>query len=75
MSETKTAVYQAILHHKQANDGASPSIRELMTAVGAKSTASIHYHLGQLEKDGLVRRDPNQPRTIRVTGGQWVAPS
>ena len=72
---TQTAVYRAIIQHKQDHDGASPTVRELLTAVGAKSTASIHYHLNALEKAGLIQRNPGEPRTIRVVGGRWVAPA
>ncbi|WP_340375705.1 hypothetical protein U5640_11540 [Streptomyces sp. SS7] len=48
-----------------------PSMREIGTAVGLKSTASVRYQLNQLEKKGCLVTDPNRPRAIRLTVGGW----
>lgn len=65
------AVLQAIIDHKMAHDGTSPSVRDLAAATGAASTASVAYHLDTLEMAGLIEREFSLPRIIRVVGGQW----
>ncbi len=46
--------------------GYPPSVREICSAVGLKSTSSVHAHLTQLEKKGLIRRDSTKPRALEV---------
>lgn len=46
--------------------GYPPSVREICSAVGLKSTSTVHGHLDRLEKKGLIRRDPTKPRAIEV---------
>lgn len=46
--------------------GYPPSVREICAAVGLKSTSSVHAHLTQLEKKGLIRRDSTKPRALEV---------
>ena len=46
--------------------GYPPTARELCTAVGLKSTSSVHGHLKQLEKEGLIKRDPTKPRALEI---------
>ena len=37
--------------------GYPPSVREICAAVGLKSTSTVHAHLNNLEKRGLIRRE------------------
>lgn len=46
--------------------GYPPAVREICEAVHLKSTSSVHSHLGSLEKNGYIRRDPTKPRCIEV---------
>lgn len=46
--------------------GYPPSVREICSAVGLKSTSSVHAHLESLEKNGYIHRDPTKPRTIEI---------
>ena len=46
--------------------GFPPAVREICQAVHLKSTSSVHSHLGSLEKDGYIRRDPTKPRAIEI---------
>lgn len=46
--------------------GYPPSVREICSAVGLKSTSTVHGHLERLEKKGFIRRDPTKPRAIEV---------
>ncbi len=46
--------------------GYPPAVRDICTAVGLKSTSSVHAHLETLEKTGYIRRDPTKPRAIEI---------
>lgn len=46
--------------------GYPPSMREIGDAVGLASLSSVTHQLVQLEKLGVIRRDPKKPRTIEV---------
>lgn len=43
-----------------------PSVREICAAVGLKSTATVHAHLCNLEKRGLITRDSSKQRAIFI---------
>ena len=49
--------------------GYPPSVREICTAVGLKSTSTVHAHLNHLEEQGLIRRDSTKPRALEVIDG------
>ncbi len=46
--------------------GYPPTVREIGKAVGLHSSSTVHAHLANLEKVGLLRRDPTKPRAIEV---------
>jgi repressor LexA len=46
--------------------GYPPTVREIGKAVGLHSSSTVHAHLANLEKIGLLRRDPTKPRAIEV---------
>ena len=46
--------------------GYPPSVREICAAVGLRSTSSVHMHLTQLEKQGVIRRDATKPRALEL---------
>lgn len=48
--------------------GYPPSVREIGEAIGLSSSSTVHGHLARLEEKGLLRRDPDKPRAIEVTG-------
>jgi len=50
----------------QRQKGYPPSVREICQAVGLTSTSTVHAHLGTLQKQGYLRRDPTKPRAIEV---------
>ena len=41
-------------------------MREIGKAVGLHSSSTVHAHLANLEKIGLLRRDPTKPRAIEM---------
>jgi repressor LexA len=50
--------------------GYPPTVREIGKAVGLHSSSTVHAHLANLEKIGLLRRDPTKPRAIEVLVGR-----
>ena len=46
--------------------GFPPSVREIGEAVGLTSSSTVHAHLGTLQRQGYLRRDPTKPRAIEV---------
>ncbi len=49
-----------------AKTGYPPTVREIGKAVGLHSSSTVHAHLANLEKIGLLRRDPSKPRAIEL---------
>jgi repressor LexA len=50
--------------------GYPPTVREIGKAVGLHSSSTVHAHLANLEKSGLLRRDPSKPRAIELLVGK-----
>ena len=50
--------------------GYPPSVREICSAVGFKSTSTVHSYLEKLEKSGMILKDPTKPRALRVLGSK-----
>ena len=48
--------------------GYPPTVREIGEAVGLASPSTVHAHLANLERAGLLRRDPTKPRAIELVG-------
>src|SRR5207302_9616926 len=48
--------------------GYPPTVREIGEAVGLASHSTVHAHLANLERAGLLRRDPTKPRAPELLG-------
>jgi repressor LexA len=48
--------------------GYPPTVREIGEAVGLASPSTVHAHLANLERAGLLRRDPTKPRALELMG-------
>jgi repressor LexA len=46
--------------------GYPPTVRDIGKAVNLASSSTVHAHLSNLEKIGLLRRDPSKPRAIEL---------
>ena len=46
--------------------GYPPTIREIGAALGVSSPATIHAHLSNLEKKGIIRKDDSKNRAIEL---------
>ena len=61
-------IYQYILSYKKEH-AYPPSVREICEAVGLTSTATVHVHLKNLERKGLIVRNPSKQRSIQIVDG------
>jgi repressor LexA len=48
--------------------GYPPTVREIGEAVGLASPSTVHAHLANLERAGLLKRDPTKPRALELVG-------
>ena len=48
--------------------GYPPTVREIGEQVGLASPSTVHAHLANLERAGLLRRDPTKPRALELLG-------
>jgi repressor LexA len=49
-------------------NGYPPTVREICAALDLSSPSTVHAHLANLERLGLIRRDPTKPRALDVVG-------
>src|SRR5438270_6466344 len=49
-----------------AKYGYPPTVRDIGKAVGLASSSTVHAHLANLERIGMLRRDPSKPRAIEL---------
>jgi repressor LexA len=54
--------------------GYPPTVREIGEAVGLASPSTVHAHLANLERAGLLRRDPTKPRALELIGRRSEEP-
>jgi repressor LexA len=54
--------------------GYPPTVREIGERVGLASPSTVHAHLANLERAGLLRRDPTKPRALELLGREQRAP-
>ena len=57
---------------KRAQDGVPPSVREICSATGLKSTSTVHSHLKFLERNGYISRQAGLNRAIHISGSNVV---
>jgi repressor LexA len=61
-----------------AKHGYPPTVRDIGKAIGLGSPSTVHAHLHNLEKLGVLKRDPSKPRALELLREQArkaVAPS
>src|SRR5947208_12637739 len=58
-------IYEFIKRHTQEK-GYPPTVRDIGSAIGLTSSSTVHAHLANLERAGLLRRDPTKPRAMEV---------
>jgi len=77
MTSRQQEIFQFIKRYA-SKYGYPPTVREIGKAVGLASSSTVHAHLANLEKYGVLRRDPTKPRAIELLfdkAKQAVSPS
>jgi repressor LexA len=65
MTKRQQEIFQYIKRYA-SKYGYPPTVREIGKAVGLASSSTVHAHLANLEKYGVLRRDPTKPRAIEL---------
>jgi len=60
-------IWEYLVEYVQTH-GYPPTVREIGAAVGLASPSTVHAHLANLERAGLLRRDPTKPRALELVG-------
>ncbi len=66
LTKSQQKVYDFLV--KEAPKGVPPTVREICSATGLRSTSTVHAHLKTLEKLGYITRDAGLNRSIRIEG-------
>ena len=72
MARTSTK-QEEILHYITqfiGENGYAPSVREIGAAVGLRSTATVSYHMTQLQSKGLVSFEAGKKRALSAPGAR-----
>jgi repressor LexA len=65
LTKRQQEIFDFIKRYSDIN-GYPPTVRDIGKAVGLASSSTVHAHLSNLEKIGLLRRDPTKPRAIEM---------
>jgi repressor LexA len=65
LTKRQQEIYDFIKRYA-AEHGYPPTVRDIGKAVGLASSSTVHAHLANLEKLGLLRRDPSKPRAMEL---------
>jgi len=60
-------IWQFLVEYVEGH-GYPPTVREIGEHVGLASPSTVHAHLANLERAGLVKRDPTKPRALELPG-------
>jgi len=65
-------IWQFLVEYTDGH-GYPPTVREIGEAVGLASPSTVHAHLANLERGGLLKRDPSKPRALDLIGHRTVS--
>ncbi len=68
MTKRQREVLDFIRGYAESN-GYPPTVRDIGRALGLTSSSTVHAHLANLEKLGVLRRDPSKPRAMELLLG------
>jgi len=76
LTKRQQQIFEFIKRHT-SDKGYPPTVRDIGQAVGLTSSSTVHAHLGNLERAGVLRRDPTKPRAMEVLAdrAKRLAPS
>ena len=65
LTDRQQEIWDYLVHYV-GQHGYPPTVREIGEAVGLASPSTVHAHLANLERAGLLRRDPTKPRALEL---------
>lgn len=65
MTNTQLAYFNCVRDFI-TNNGYSPTVREIASVMGVRSTSCVSAALARLERDGYIQRGQKSPRTITI---------
>ena len=72
LTDRQQEIYDFIVDYVDGR-GYPPTVREIGEHVGLASPSTVHAHLANLERAGLLRRDPTKPRALELMGRELEA--
>ncbi len=73
LTDRQTEIWQFLVEYMDGH-GYPPTVREIGEHVGLASPSTVHAHLANLERVGLIKRDPTKPRALELIGHRRVGP-
>ena len=67
LTKRQQEIWEFLVEYVDAH-GYPPTVREIGEKVGLASPSTVHAHLANLERAGLIKRDPTKPRALELTG-------
>jgi repressor LexA len=67
LTERQQEIWNFLVEYVDGH-GYPPTVREIGERVGLASPSTVHAHLANLERAGLLRRDPTKPRALELIG-------
>jgi repressor LexA len=67
LTKRQQEIWEFLVTYVDAH-GYPPTVREIGEHVGLASPSTVHAHLANLERAGLIKRDPTKPRALELTG-------
>jgi repressor LexA len=67
LTQRQQEIWQFLVEYVDGH-GYPPTVREIGEAVGLASPSTVHAHLANLERAGLLKRDPTKPRALELVG-------
>ena len=67
LTKRQQEIWEFLVRYVDAH-GYPPTVREIGEAVGLASPSTVHAHLANLERAGLIKRDPTKPRALELSG-------
>ena len=76
LTKRQAQIFEFIKRHT-SEKGYPPTVRDIGQGVGLTSSSTVHAHLSNLERVGVLRRDPTKPRAMEVIAdkAKRLAPS
>ena len=67
LTKRQQQIWEFLVRYVDAH-GYPPTVREIGEEVGLASPSTVHAHLANLERAGLIKRDPTKPRALELSG-------